>query len=149
MHLDYARVSSVGIEAFNAMRVKHRINEYTKSDPSDLQKIERLLEARDGLFKNENFYVKRSTCNCGHTLTFFDFIYTALKDAGHTKSFVLHTLVGSKFVINQARPLRCSECDTLSEPLDYITPQYCCCRDDGISPVDDDSIAGEIGEAKL
>jgi hypothetical protein len=31
---------------------------------------------------------------CGRLLTFYDFIYTGIVDAGHPKSFVVHTLLG-------------------------------------------------------
>lgn len=138
MHLEYSKIKSVTPDAFAAMRQKHRISGYVKSDARDLRRIEDLLELRPGLLAGEEFYVSRYDCSCGHTLTFYDFVHTALVDAGHSKSFVLHTLLGSKFVINQARRLRCSECTSEGESLDYITPNYCCCRPDNIDPIDDD-----------
>ena len=40
----------------------------------------------------------------------YDFTFTALVDANHTKSFILHVLLGNKKVVQNARRVKCSEC---------------------------------------
>lgn len=141
MLLDYESVRSADPDNFETMKDNKDRSQMTKSDAGDLRKIERLLELRLGLLEKEEYYVGKSTCTCGRILTFYDFVYTSLKDAGHSKSFVVHTLLGSKLILNKSRLVRCSSCDTTPTTMDYITPNYCCCRDDGITRVVDDIVA--------
>jgi len=140
MRYDYSDVRDLGAGAFEEMKSAKDKASMTKSDADDLAKIELALDLRKDLLANEEYYVGKAQCTCGRTLTFYDFVYTSLRDADHSKSFVAHTLLGSKFVINRSRQVRCSDCNSLTVTMDYITPQYCCCRDDGISPVEDDVI---------
>jgi hypothetical protein len=78
--------------------------------------MERLLDIQPGTLAAAGpFKLEKGQCDfCGRTLTTYDFIFTALVDANHTKSFVLHTLVGNKLVIQRPRPMRCSACGTVS-----------------------------------
>jgi hypothetical protein len=40
----------------------------------------------------------------------YDFVMTALIDAGHSKPLIVHTFLGNKLVLNLPRPIRCSNC---------------------------------------
>jgi hypothetical protein len=89
---------------------------FTKSDDKDVARMERILDARPGtLSRCGDHFLERMECeSCGRLLTVYDFIFTGLVDAGHSKSFILHTFVGTKFVVNEPRRVRCSACGSLS-----------------------------------
>ena len=90
-------------------------NVWTKSDEEDIAAIERLLDVTPGtLSRDDDYLVARVDCECGRLLTTYDFVFTGLVDAGHAKSLILHTFVGSKFVLQQPRPIRCSSCGRMS-----------------------------------
>lgn len=134
MHMDYNLVVAADEGEFRRQRVPDEELEarFTKSDVEDIRKIERLLDVEVGtLDKNigPGFYIGQASCsNCARILTAYDFIFTGLVDAGHPKSFVLHTLVGSKKIIQRPRQIRCSACGTLSlTPLPYfMNDRYFC-----------------------
>lgn len=121
MDIDYNSVRSVDEENFwNKVPSDKELsdpNKFTLSDPEDILKIERVLDLREGVFANEKFYVETVKCKCGRLLTMYDFVVSGLIDTEHTKSFILHVLMGNKFVLNPARRIRCAECGT-------ITPQH-------------------------
>ena len=56
----------------------------------------------------------------------YDFVFTALVDAEHDKSFVLHTLVGNKYITNRPRRIRCSNCATVGPEHEYSMTKYSC-----------------------
>jgi hypothetical protein len=120
VNLDYNDVVGVSPEEFkNRLRceVEEEVdpNLFTKSDQQDIAKIERLLDVKEGaLAAAGDFYIGRMQCECGRLLTSYDFVFTGLVDAGHSKSLILHTFLGSKFVLNKPRPIRCSACGRIS-----------------------------------
>jgi len=118
--LDYRDVVGVAEEEFRASTdcFTEAVNDtrrYTKSDEEDIAKIERVLDVREGTLQGVDYYVGRYECECGSLLTTYDFVFTGLVDAGHSKSLILHTFLGNKFVLNPPRPIRCSQCGRLSE----------------------------------
>jgi hypothetical protein len=88
-------------------------SKFTKSDDEDVAKMERLLDVMPGTLANcGDHYLERVECeSCGRLLTVYDFVFTGLVDAGHSKSFILHTFVGNKFIVNEPRIIRCSACN--------------------------------------
>lgn len=129
MLYDYSQVTSLTEEQFLIARQRHDISKYVKSSQDDLRKIEAILDLREGVLSSEEYYLEKATCECGRGITFYDFVYTSIVDAGHPKSFVLHTLLGSKYVSNRARQIRCSSCNKIVPSRSYITPRYCCSGD--------------------
>lgn len=113
-NLEYDTVKSLTAEEF-AARTRPREDlldkgRFVPSDEEDYRKIERLLDVKEGTLPRGDFFFEKYTSECGRTLTMYDFVLTALVDAKHSKSFILHTLVGSKRVANKPRITRCSEC---------------------------------------
>jgi hypothetical protein len=106
----------------------------TKSDSEDIARMERLLDLKDGALGGDQYYLERLECvQCGRLLTMYDFVFTGLVDAGHSKSLIVHTFIGNKFVLNDARPIRCSACGQLqsnrqtladNDPTHYSGPWY-------------------------
>jgi hypothetical protein len=116
MPSDYNLVRSADPADFDAAEKQRPASGWTKSDAEDVGKIERLLDVEPGTLEGLDFKVQRADCsNCGKRLTMYDFVFTSLVDANHTKSFVLHTFVGSKNVLQDPRPVRCSACGTIAE----------------------------------
>jgi hypothetical protein len=119
--IDYNDVVGVSEEEFRASTdcFTERVYDtraYTRSSEEDIARVERLLDVREGtLQESGDFYIGRYECECGSLLTTYDFVFTALVDAGHSKSLILHTFLGNKFVLNPPRRMRCSQCGRLSE----------------------------------
>jgi hypothetical protein len=119
--LDYNDVVGVSAEEFIA-RAPCAAPEFapdpkiwTKSDGEDLVRIERLLDVKEGTFPRDELYlVSRHYCECGRLLTTYDFVFTGLVDGNHSKSLILHTFVGDKFIVQKPRRLRCSSCGRLT-----------------------------------
>lgn len=127
MDLSYNFVRSVSQEEFDriAPTSQELAERYTRSDREDVAKIARLLDVREEtLVGRDNYYLEKTNCeNCGRLLTMYDFVFTAIVDAEHTKSLILHTLVGTKRVINQPRPIRCSNCGRVKpQGTQYFMP---------------------------
>jgi hypothetical protein len=111
MSLDYNAVESLTETEFqDRMSLSRQSVNFTESDEQDIRRIERLLDIREGTLAGRVHRLESAQCANGHTLTMYDFVFTALIDAGHSKSFIVHTFLGSKFVINEPRPVRCHEC---------------------------------------
>ena len=125
MMIDYNDVVSLSEEEFQATFAVACAEaeladptKFTMSDEEDIAKMERLLDVRPGaLAAGEPYYLQSYQCECGRILTTYDFVFTALVDAGHSKSLILHTFIGNKLVINKPRNVRCSECARIS-PLE-------------------------------
>jgi hypothetical protein len=126
--IDYNAVESVSAEDFRAAvacevaedgRIVADPPGFTRSDDEDIAKMERLLDLMPGTLAGQNYYLGQSQCECGRTLTMYDFVFTGLVDAGHSKSLILHTFVGSKFVLNPPRRVRCSECGRISAKAEF------------------------------
>ena len=113
MHNDYNLVKSLTPEEFEALSESDLRNsaEYTEADAKEIERIERLLDVNPGTLSGEPLYLEKKVClHCGRLLTMYDFVLTALVDEGHTKSFILHTLIGDKYVVNDTKIVRCSAC---------------------------------------
>lgn len=113
--IDYTDVVGISPEEFwqrarCSVEMRADPNVFTKSDEEDIAKIERLLDMREGTLSCEEYYLENIRCECGRLLTVYDFVFTGLVDAGHSKSLILHTFIGNKYVLNNPRPVRCSDC---------------------------------------
>lgn len=111
-HNNYNLVHSSTEEEFEEAKAKQGADSLTKVSDKDIEAIERLLDVKAGSLKDiDPFLFSSYTCECDKAITFYDFVLTALVDADHSKSFVLHTLLGNKYVIQQTKRFtRCSSC---------------------------------------
>jgi hypothetical protein len=125
---DYSQINSVSREEFEAKRLRLEDDPTsTKSDAADVRAMEEFLELRHGALTGQSFYVDKHVCQCGRLLTFFDLVRSAVVDGHHSKSFVAHTLVGNKYIINPPRKTSCSNCAAPSErSCVYDNDQYGC-----------------------
>ena len=131
MMFDYNRVQSVSREEFEAgsppLSDLEDPSKFTKADTNEVAKMERLLDVREGTL-GEGHYLEVLQCpRCSRLLTMYDWVVTAIVDADHPKSFILHTMVGSKRVVSARQPIRCSVCAEKVPPGFYMcTPSYRC-----------------------
>jgi len=122
---NYDNVVSLTEEEFNARSIKeddlNNPEKFIKSTSEEIEIIERFLDLRSGILKNEKFYSSNAVCQCCDlTLTMTDFILTALVDAKHEKSLIIQTILGNKLVVNSnPRPIRCFKCGYIN-----IIPNY-------------------------
>lgn len=133
MLITYDTVQSITEEEFLKKTIPRSEFEnpekYTKSNEEDISKIERLLDVREGTLARDSYFLQKYICPCSRSLTIYDFAFTALIDANHNKSLILHTLVGAKRIVNKPRITRCSACSRQSStPLTYSMEvnQYGC-----------------------
>lgn len=127
MQTEYASLKSISAEEFSEKMCSFDTSNATKSDAEDLARIERVLDLMPGLLKGRDFYLSKVTSSCGRTLTFYDFVVSALIE-GHGKSFVAHTLVGSKYFLQPPRRIRCIACAETLDGEYYSCNQYGCCQ---------------------
>lgn len=116
--MEYQRLQSIGQAEFQRLMAAclAQLDAATMSDEADVGRIERMLDLKDGALKGHVLHVQHEYCSgCQRQLTFFDVVHTALVDAGHSKSFLVHTLLGSKYLVDKPRPVRCSACSTVTE----------------------------------
>jgi hypothetical protein len=114
---DYAKVPSLTLDAFKE-RMANCLALLTEDTPrEDIARIERLLDLGPGaLSGQQNVRVAVENCSqCNRKFSFYDVVFTAIVDAGHPKSFIAHTLLGAKHIVNTPRNVRCSACLTVSE----------------------------------
>lgn len=136
--MNYNNVVSADLSEFDRIKKKyypdHALNDpakFTLVDAAELAKIESLLDVEPGTLGKLEDYTERYECGCGRVLTTYDAVFTSMVDAAHSKSFVLHTFVGSKYIITKAHQIRCSSCGKLSSrPLGYAGHHYECDLDD-------------------
>lgn len=147
--MNYLSARSLTEAEFNEEKVDLAEKEGSAlTPPEDIKRIERILELSDGILAGERFYLSAARClDCERTLNFYDLVFTALVEQWHDASFLAHTLVGSKYFINEPRPLRCADCGSrnveaiviLPSPFPggvpeighdcmYQTKKYGCCR---------------------
>jgi len=120
--VDYNAVVSLSPEEFESRALACAVerladrNRFTKSDEEDLARTERLLDLQPGTLTRQgvDYFLEYYQCECGRVLTTYDFAFTGLIDAGHSKSLILHTFVGNKLLVNQPRKVRCSQCSRIS-----------------------------------
>jgi hypothetical protein len=119
MDLDYTFVKSLSKNEFDKRIPSESeledTSKFTKSDAEEINRVERLLDVSEGTLAGIGQYVEKAQCECGKVLTMYDLVFTGLVDAKHQKSFILHTMVGNKFVVNPARPIRCSLCSRVTK----------------------------------
>jgi hypothetical protein len=130
----YLAIESLDEAEFKTKKVDlSESRDATRSDEADIQRIENILDLRRGTLAHDNFYVSKSECSCGKIITFYDFVFTALVEQWHDPSFIAHTLVGNKLILNQPRRLRCSICGTRSRYIyqEYERDGYGCCLEIG------------------
>ncbi|MEV6256531.1 hypothetical protein [Nocardia sp. NPDC051911] len=129
---DYDRVVSLSREKFEqsgpSVAELRDDTKSTKSDDVDIARMERILDLREGMLAGDEYYLQKIVCECGRRLTMYDFVFTGLVDAGHSKSLIVHTFVGNKLVVNEARPIRCSACARVCPRPWYRMPQSYGCR---------------------
>lgn len=126
----YDNIISVSEKEFREKTTKQRDLEnpdkFTKSSEQEIITLEKLLDLKPGILGSDGYYLQKSTCECGHTLTMKDFVLTALVDAKHERSLIIQTFLGNKFVINKPRPVRCFECGTINPMNSYAMAKYGC-----------------------
>jgi hypothetical protein len=126
MNQEYSKLQSLSAEEFARRMSRFDKRAATKSDAKDIARIERVLELRQGVLSGQEFYVSKVKCECGRDMTFYDLVVSSLIE-GHSKSFVVHTLLGSKHFVQPPRNVTCVECGTL-HVLDYCNNSYGCCN---------------------
>lgn len=115
MKMNYEDVKGVSLETFNS-RATNLPDNCRKSTPEELRQVETLLEVQSGTLSNMNFVIEQLNCEtCNKEFGIYDFVRSAMDDAGHSTSLILHTFVGTKHILNAARYLRCSNCDNISK----------------------------------
>ena len=128
MKLSYEDVKGVSSETFNSRAIK-LTSKHRKTTPEELRQVEALLEVQLGTLENLNFYMEQLTCeSCNKEFGLYEFVRSAIRDAGHSTSLILHTFVGTKYILNEARFLRCSGCNNISRTAVTYTcqNQYSC-----------------------
>lgn len=122
MQLDYSKVQSISQEEFEKIRpdieaVKNDAR-YAKVQPETLTKIERFLDLKPGTLAGVEGYLRKENCPCcNKDLDLLDKVVTALVDAGHSKSFIVHTMLGNKTTMSPASGVRCTSCGTVTASL--------------------------------
>ena len=132
MSFEYDLVNGVSEEEFRT-HVKSvdelRVDkDYRVASPTELREVENLLDVQNGTLDKIEFFVKRANCeSCGKELGMNDVIQTALTDAKHSKSAVLHTLLGNKYIVDRPKEIRCGKCNMLQLAHGvYASPFYGC-----------------------
>ncbi len=72
---DYNRVTSLTADEFKnrTPSASELESGFTKSDPEDIAKMERLLDLKEGTLAGEDYYLERDECKgCGRILTMYD-----------------------------------------------------------------------------
>lgn len=123
-NLDYNRVRSMSEEEFSSYKIDieeiRNSDEYIKTDLATLEKIERFLDVKKGSLKDVESYLLDKKCvGCGKNLDLFDKVMTAVVDADHSKSFILHTMLGNKKTASRTEFTRCSSCGEISPSADW------------------------------
>ena len=122
--MEYSRLRSIGPDAFQRQMAAclALLADATMSDEADIGRIERILDLKEGTLKGRVLHVQRQDCSgCQRQLTFFDVVHSAVVDAGHSKSFLVHTLLGSKYLVDKPRLVRCSACSVETPlPMWYV-----------------------------
>ena len=128
MKLNYEDVQGVSLETFNSQAAELPSNS-RKSTSEELREVEAILEVQPGTLASLSFHMGELNCEaCDRQFSILDFVRSAITDAGHSTSLILHTFVGTKYILNAARFLRCSNCDTVSgTPVAYRCNNHYAC----------------------
>lgn len=122
----YFEIESISKVEFQKLMQPFDKSKAIKSDLDDIHKIEHLLHLSKGILANEEFYVAEQTCKCGKTVKFSDIVSTALS-SGHPASFLVHTILGSKYIVQPAfGKIKCSGCAEIMEGSFYEVRNYGC-----------------------
>ena len=129
-HIDYSQLISISPEEFESQRHSpedlNNEDKFTKSSRDDIANMERLLDLKEGTLLGDDYFLGRVACECGRRLTMYDFAFTALVDAGHSKSLIVHTFLGTKYIANPPRRVRCSACARVHPDTEYSMRRYGC-----------------------
>ncbi len=131
MAIDYNLVKPATEEFFEKTEIKD-YSKFNESDDEDIRSVERLLDVWPGTLTAAGpYYIEKGECaSCNKTFTTYDFVFTALIDANHTKSLILHTFLGNKRVVQRPRHIRCSRCGTMDVDFtSYAMGNYGCQQD--------------------
>ena len=75
---------------------------------------------KKGSLKEVEAYLLDKNCSgCGKSIDLFDKVVTAVTDADHSKSFILHTMIGNKRVASKTDFVRCTNCSSISPSADW------------------------------
>lgn len=124
--------TNVSEEEYKSYLAKTDFSSYTKSDEKEVETIEDLLELKRGTLKDQAYYVGKQTCKCGRPLSFIDFVTTAISEHNHTRPFLAHALLGTKYGFQNPRSVKCSSCGEIYPLSTYKTPNYSCREGGGI-----------------
>ncbi|MGJ8610725.1 MAG: hypothetical protein ACSHWY_06500 [Octadecabacter sp.] len=125
---DYNRIVSLSDEEFEKRVVRPSDNPHLiLVNEDEKRKIEMILDVMPNVLDTVPMYFEKSICKCGCTVTMYDFVVTAIVDGGHPKSFILHTLLGSKKILNDSREVRCITCgEKCGSSSSYHMESYAC-----------------------
>lgn len=118
MEFDYNNVKSLSDEDFE--KIKPNIDSiandesYGRVEIEDLKTVERMLDLKEGVLASVDGFIQKCSCsNCGRNISLSDRVMTGLVDAGHSKSFILHTMLGNKKILSRLPNVRCMNCATV------------------------------------
>jgi hypothetical protein len=118
MELDYNKIKSLSDEDFDKIKadidtIKTDPN-YEQVDSETLQVVERLLDLKEGTLSTIEGYLQKLECpHCKRHISLSDRVITGLIDAGHSKSFMVHTMLGNKRTLSKLPNVRCMSCATV------------------------------------
>ena len=128
MRNNYNLIRSLSKEEFEREGISLEDPDLKEALPEEIEAVERLLDVQPGTLQRDKgpYLFASFTCRCGHKINVYDFVFTALIDAEHTKSFILHALLGIKYVIapEAHRFIRCSSCGLLIPDLDSDNDKF-------------------------
>jgi len=132
MSFEYDLVEGVSEEEFR-QKVKSvnelkSDNDYRLASQDELQKVETILDVQKGTLNQVKFFVEKANCQkCDAELGMNDVVKTTIEDAGHSKSAILHTLVGSKYIVDRPKNIHCAHCSEVQEIAgSYASALYGC-----------------------
>ena len=97
-----------------------------RATPEELAIVEAWLDVRAGTLAGLEFWSSRVDDANGVPIGIVNIVLTALIDAGHSKSFILHTLLGNKLILSPVHPVRDSGGKLAATRVNYTTNAYWC-----------------------
>lgn len=131
MPLDYKTIKPISQVEFEGkvrpLSIVAADPNFRKASAEDLSAAEQMLDLRPGVLRDYEFYCTRYFCVCGNPVSIDDFVKTSMIEANHDPSFILHTLLGRKPIVAEAKPVCCAACGALTPmAFNYSTPFYGC-----------------------
>ena len=125
----YYLIKSASEEGFEGLTFVDNGHEswLSKVSDKDMEAIERLLDVRSGTLSNKAYFFESNSCKCEceKNMTMYDFVFTALVDASYSKSFVLRTLLDTRYVVQNKQTVRCSLCGATSKHKSKYKISHC------------------------